>query len=489
MEFKSFLKLITCCLVLLTLHSACNSDSEINYGSLSPDAQIKSFSVDVRLANGMDSLAYPNYPAIKNTKFSIINDGIYSIFNTDSLPQHTEIKTLMVTMEFNTTSYGVSLVYKDKNGADSIPETAWSSTDSVKFIFDKKSKTHYPRINVTAPNGDVRQYTVTFNIHQTDPDSIRWVKMDNFDLPVTGDNKTIMNSDSTKFYSLTNDGQSVYFHSGNVVEKNPTWIDNNKTNLPNSVKVKSLQLIGGSLVVLDENGAIYTTKENNPTSWTKFDRNHILAILGKTPTLEGKTPENNLLVLAKINEKSILAKVSAGDLNNITTLSIKGSGDNTVSDRFPKDNFSALSGEIVGLGQNHMIITSANKQDNSVAMVGRTWLIKAIDTNTLDVKEGYKDNLAEYNFGLTTFAYNKKVYMMANDSLYTSINYGDSWAKAHIKQQFEEKMISEGKNTPSVLVDKNNFVWIFGGKYRRSSAGYSSDVWRGRLNELTYKKD
>ena len=491
MNLRFFTRLIACCLVSLPFFSSCNSDSTYDVGELSSDGQITNFKITSIATNAIDSVTYP---AMKTTKFTIVNDGQYLIFNTDSLPQHTEIRTLMVNLSYSSTPSRIDLVYKDKNGADSIPEDSWNGADSVKFFKEGNSGRYLPDFKVIAPNGTERRYSVTLNIHTTDPDSIRWTRVENasaqyFDLMKNGENKTVINVDSTLFYSLTNDGSKVYLYSSDIVDATREWKNLKETNLsPNNVVVDNFCLVDGYFVVTGKDGKVYTIAESgNWAQWTENTTNHIVSVLGSFADQQNAGQSNLLLVVKKADGTFVFAKAKAGDINSVTELTLTASTSSLVPSGFPVTGFSTIPGSILpGLDDQYIVITGGTNADGSV--VNRSWMVKDVSADEIQVVDGYKEDLLEYKFGVTTFAYNKKMYMLANDSIYTSIGYGNNWAKVGVKQSLKEEMIIDGMDKPSIIVDKDNFVWIFGGKYKGDVTRYSKRVWRGRLNQLTHKR-
>lgn len=482
MNLRNFTRLIACCLLSICFFSCNSNDSTYEIGELSPDGQITNFKIASKAVNATDSAVYPSMP---RTKFTIINDGQYLIFNTDSLPQHTEIRTLKVSLSYSATPASIDLVYRDKNGADSIPETSWNTSDSVQFFKDGNNGRYLPDFKVIAPDGTTRRYSVTINVHQTDPDSIRWTRVktasnDYFDLLKEGENKTIINADSTLFYSLTNDGSKVYIYSSIVAEGAPEWNNLKETDLPDNILVESFCLADGYFVVAAADGKVYTSAESGDLAqWTAYSANNVAAILGAFSDSENGTDSELLLIINKADGTSVFAKAKVTNIDDATEQAL-------VPASFPRTNFSSISGAILGLDGNYIIVTGGTDADDNV--VNRSWMIRKVSADKIEVVDGYKDDLLEYKFGVTTFAYNSKMYIVANDSMYTSIGYGSNWVKVNQKKQaFEQGMIEYGMDKPSVVVDKDDFIWIFGGRFK-TGASYSAKVWRGRLNKLAYKR-
>lgn len=490
MNLRILIKLVICSLGLGAFVASCNdNDSSYELGVASSDAQIKSFAIAAIATNKADSLAFPT---MGSTGFTIINKGTYLIYNVDSLHHQTDIdgRSLKVTVEFSSTPASVDLVYRDKNGGDSIPEESWNTTDSVKFFKLGNEGRYIPDFKVIAPDGTERKYTIKINIATTDPDLIDWTKVENaqggdFSLLKKGENKTIGNADNSVFYSLTNDGSNVYIYSSSAVA--PKWENLKDTKLPKNTMAKSFQLVDGYFIVGTQDGKVYTVKEDGDwTQWTEYATNNVKAILGVLPDYQNSVQNNLLLIVDKGNNILTFAKAKADNMSSITELTSASSKDGLVPEGFPLVDFSSLAGAaLVGLDSKYLLLTGGT--DAAGKVVNRSWMLSELSDNKIESLGSYKDDLAEYKYGVTTFGYADKMYMIANDSIYTSVGYGSDWQKADEKEAFKEDMIKGGMDMPSVIVDKDKFIWIFGGKFKNGS-GYSTSVWKGRLNRLTHKR-
>lgn len=489
MNLRVFTRLVICCLAFLMFNISCNSDSTYNLGEFSSDAQITSFNIDAIPRNAADSA---RFPALSKTAFSIINKNSYLIFNMDSLPEgiHLDSLKLKLTLTYSTTPTKIDLVYKDMHGNDSIPEESWNTTDSVQFFKKNNDGYYWPEMNVVAADGTERRYSIIYNIHKSDPDSIRWMRevgsnKQPVNLLKVGENKTIANADKTTLYSLTNDGTSVYLYSSKMNGKTIEWENLTTTNLPTAgTLVKSFQLIDGFFVVADKDGKLYSAKEATDWSnWTEYSSNHISAILGSLPDLEDHEQNNLLLVLKKEQGANVFAKAKVTDLANPIELSFLSPA---IPEDFPLSLFASMSGEGIGLGKEYLVVTGGKNAKDEI--INRSWVIRELADNRVEAIRDYRDDLAEYKHGVTTFAYTNEMYMISNDTTYTSKGYGTYWKKVDKKRAFQEEIIKDGMDMPSVVVDKENFILIFGGKLKKGDATYSDKIWRGRLNRLTHKR-
>lgn len=85
----------------------------------------------------------------------------------------------------------------------------------------------------------------------------------------------------------------------------------------------------------------------------------------------------------------------------------------------------------------------------------------------------------------SVITYNEEFYAFGNDFtvFYTSPS-GLTWKEANKKFYFPKKLTERTGADYSVVVDKNDFIWIICSK----NANGEDEVWRGRLNKLGFDK-
>lgn len=465
---------------------SCNSDNEFKVdGELSPDGRIVSFKVDARAYNANDSLTYP---ALKTTVFTIQSRGGYNIFNVDSLPMGTSIRSLKVDLQYgNNTHTRTDLVYPN----DSIVE--WNETDSVKFMpldSTKLSGKYYPEFRVIAPTGYKRDYTVFFNIHKQDPDSIKWVKQAK-ELSVNGESKVISNKDQSGFISFTNNGSAIQVFSSS--SQNLVWTEISQSGevLPKETMVKSLLATKDKYVILTNKGVAYTSPIEGGINWTKHDKKNIQSVIGQLPEVAEKkaTPLNEFLI-TYLDANNTLVYGKTVDFEAVENVSLTGRNDNKLISGFPIKNYTSL---LKIVNEDPFVILIGGK-DSDKKDVTKTWTIKNIslaDASKSALAEvsifpGSSSKIVPFHTQVTAFLYDEKVYTISSDSLslYHS-TMGDRWDKAKKQQKLHKDMVD--MNLPSVVVDKENFMWVFGGASNEENPTYSKQIWKGRINRLAPK--
>lgn len=488
MNLKHLFYTIACLILVIALFS-CNSDSEYKVdGDISTEGRLIGFSVSAKPYTAIDSITYP---VLNKTKFTIENKSVYDIFNVDSLPVGTDIRTLMVELTYaSETHLRTDLVYP----SDSIVE--WNETDSVKFIKVKETGKYYPEFRVIAPSGLNRDYSVDFNIHKQDPDSIKWEDA-GFALKVKGETKVILNADKSKFIAFTNNGTNVYCYTSPV--ESPTWRDITQTGetLPATTLVKSLQTTDEIYVLITNDGVAYTSPIAETLTWTKHDAIKIRSIVGLLPEVAATraTPLNEFLITYSDGTTARYAKTS--DFETLSPIELQGvytDDRDLVEKGFPIINYSSLLKSSNGdtftilVGGKDKKDEGEEKEDDN-AFVKKSWIIKNVSLGTpakISIMPSVTSNVVPFDTQITSFLYDDKVYAISSDSL--SLYYskeGYAWTKASLKQKLDEKMAN--MNLPSVVVDKDNYMWVFGGVSNKTSV-YSQQIWRGRINRLAPKK-
>lgn len=469
-------------LIFVIALSSCNSDNEYKIdGELSPDGRIVSFAVDARPFTAMDSITYP---ALKTTQFTIQARGGYNIFNVDSLPKGTDIRSLHVTLKYaNNIHTRTNLVYPK----DSIVE--WNETDSVKFMQVKETGKFYPEFKVVAQTGYERTYAVHFNIHKQDPDSIKWTSA-GYTLSKKGETKVVINADKSKFIAFTNDKSKVYCFENNIGTTTWTELTQSGATLPTNTMVNSLLVTSDRYVILSATGTVYTSPTEGGLNWTAHSLANVNSVIGLLPEVAGQdaTPLKEFLI-TYLNENNTLVYAKTSDFATVKNIRVTGRNDNKLISDFPLKNYSSL---IKSADKEDFIILVGGK-DSKDEFVQKSWMIKNIsigdDTKSIlgevSIFPGTTSKLVPYKTQVSAFLYDEKIYAISSDSLslYHS-NMGDGWIKGKKQQKLHKDMAD--MNLPSVVVDKDNYMWVFGGVSNKTSA-YSQQIWKGRINRLKPK--
>lgn len=480
---KKFYPLVLVAL-LIGVYSCNSNDTETKIDVLGTNGQISSFSVAGTPENAIDTLTYPYLP---KTFFTVISNNDYKIFNLDSLPINTEIKTLAVTLKYIGNPSGIELIYLDKNRVDSL--ITWNTSDSVKFIFDETNSKYYPDFNVISSNGALkRRYSVDFRIHKVDPYLTNWErpKTNNsfFILPKFGDSKVVIDSDTTTFYTLIQDETSTELYVSPI--NNPGWVTYN-LNLPTNLIISTFFLNNNIFSVLDENGAIYQIQKNDLTQDAKKINTSVIykSVIGVLPDSNGEI----LVVYYNSNGELIFGKTT--DFVTVEPINISGSTNGFVDPNFPLSSYAQTSREINN--SNYIVLTGGTSITNDV--VKKSWYITNGSESTATspaevvILPGKLNGSLPFESGISTFVYNDSIRAFSGDSLrlYTSKN-GQDWDGTWSYNALPQDM--GNLNSPSIIVDKDKYIWVIGGRTPLNEKGgvaYYRDIWRGRMNEMTFE--
>ena len=489
MNLKHFFYAVASLIFVIAL-SSCNSDNEFLIPSeQSPEGRIIGFSVSATPFTSMDTLTYP---ALPTTKFAVENRGVYQIVNLDSLPMHTDIRSLKVALEYASGIHTrTDLVYPK----DSIVE--WNETDSVKFIRTKEL--YYPQFKVVAPSGYERTYTVSFNIHKQDPDSIKWLRVKNnninFDLKEKGETQVILSADKSQFIAFTNNQSKVNIYTSPV--ESPAWtaVSQSGAILPANTLVKSLHATNNSYVIIasdGQNGVAYSSPIGSTLTWTEHNQINIQSIVGLLPEVPAtKSAPLNEFLITYLDNTNTLVYAKTSDFNEISEVKLTSRNDNKVIDGFPVKNYSSL--QRTTNSENFLIVSGGVDSKNEA--LKKSWIIKNIslanETESkpaeISIYPGATSHIVPFTTQVTSFLYNDMIYAISSDSLslYNS-QTADTWKKADKKQKLDKSMAD--MNLPSVVVDKENYIWVFGGVSNdKTNPTYSQQIWRGRINKLGHK--
>lgn len=477
--------------VLLGFYSCNSNDSNVDIESLGNNGQISSFAVAAIPYNAADSITFP---VLKSTFFTILSSSAdnYQIFNLDSLPPRINLtKKMMVTLSYIGSPSGIELIYLNQNREDSV--ATWNTSDSVSFIFDDANKQFYPKFNVISANAQTkRRYTVDFRVHNVQPDSIIWdrpkVSGSNFVLPQSGESNVICDKDTTTFYALIQNDLKTTFAVSPI--NNPAWVSYD-LGLPTNLQVKSLVLRDKTFSVLTKQGEVYQFFANDLSQSSKQVTTSVTyrTIIGVLPNVSNSTDDEILVTYYNANSELLFGKTK--DFTTVEPIEISGSTINQVETEFPISSYAQTYREI---GNTTSIVLTGGKTIGN-SQITRSWFVNNMSLATsskpavVSILPGKMNTSLPFDSGISTFVYNDSIQAFSGDSLrlYTSIA-GQEWVDVSDYNVLSKDM--GNINRPSIIVDKNKYIWVFGGETPlnlESSTAYYRDIWRGRMNKMTFK--
>lgn len=455
MKLKQITQLLIAVFSLVAFGS-CNDSTTYTSGTASANAQLYSLSLT---AIPMTKADTANFPVLAKTKFSV--DQFRSlIYNPDSLPYKTRLTKYLPKFTYENPSK-IEIVYP-KLPEDSIVE--WSTSDSVDFSL-------YPRIRVFAEDGiSKRDYTVEIRIHKVDPDSLMWNNVTTaFELPVDIRNqKTILVGNTFHTFSINKDNK-FYLYKTDKGSTSPTWAENTPTVIPANVKLESITYFNSKFYAVDGSENSYSSIDG--ITW-EAKKTGVRSILGVLP--EKEAAKDSLLLILKESGKYVFAKTLDMQTLKVVAKISYNNESNEVPSGFPTEGLTSVTNyDRTNLGRNMLAVTASNTTSNL------TWSLRSGE-DQLEVANNQKNTLFDPAQGISTFLYDGYIYTLTKNLFYKTESFGYKWIEASIKEVLYPEMPKASGQ--SVVVDSDNYIWIFGGI--DSSNSPVRQVWKGRINRL-----
>ncbi len=439
------------------LFFSCSDDNTTNLTTEEyKDAQIYSFSISGAHNKDQDSIPRSHdsirFIQINKTKFAI--DQVRKvIYNPDSMPYGTNLRKLLVTTTFNP-SYG-SYGKVEITTPDSVNGYTWNKTDSVSF-----SKLPVSFAVTAYGGGSPRVYNIDMRIHKVDPDTILWKQMSSYPAQI-GKSKTLLFNN--KFYTYTTVNNSLSLYNSDVANLN--WVSVTLSGLPSNINIESLTVLDSAVYGVDGNGNSYKSSDGKIWSQVSNGKN-IASILGVLPGVSDE--QKQLLVI--INNSGTYRWGKTNDMLSVEEINA------TVPDNFPIKGNTSYTNMSANIKNRTLLL--AGGINSAGQNISYTWVMKNI-AGGLEASPFVRNDLFQGD-GLSAFMYDNLLYVLASNQFYTSENWGQSWLKAASKQMLDPNI---GKRKgQSVVIDNENYIWIFGGI--SDGGSYYNDVWKGRLNRV-----
>ena len=418
---------ITGCFALVL--SSCLKSDEIVGVEAIKNCQIHTFSLSHDSVSGLDTV-----------KFTI-DQLTGRIFNIDSLPFGTKIEKVVCKIGFANSS----VIGGVEASPEAYPDSTYylsSLSDSIDFSAPVKFVVHaYDQVTT-------KVYMAQVNIHQVVPDSMVWSMYANPMIGITVKDQKVVTYDyngSENYFMYVKPAESgkpyqLYYAP---VSAPKGWQPLSLTGLPSD----------GLLIsqITEYNKALYVKQGTKQPS-----------ALATIVDQEGK------LAFYAMNESM---EWIAGD---------------AVPSGFPVTGFSNL--QYAAMYHEYLMTASGRTVDNQVVnttwatMDGISWALMASGDANFTKREGAMITNYDDKFFLIggIDASNK-----ALKDMYQSIDYGISWSLIDSMVVLPTDYAARGFS--SIIVDKENFVNIFGGKISTGSNDLNQ-LWRGRINRLIPKE-
>lgn len=469
MKLKQIILFIFTVFAVAIMLGSCNDDST-TYSTESASANAQIYSMQLSAIQRDGTIDSVTYPVLATTVFSI-DQLRANIYNSDSLPYRTYLKKYAATFTYDSPSK-IEIIYRNAKGdADSIADWTAADTDSIDFSL-------YPKIRVTAADGaTTRDYTVDIRIHQIDPDTTVWKNMTTaLQLPATvRQQKTLLKGTTFHMFSLDNDNKLYVYKIDKTATSPSSWTKQAISTLPATVTLDNITLFNDKFYAVD--AALKSYSSTDGVAWTAQSSN-IHSIIGVLP--EKEAAKDSLLVVVRQSGKYVFAKtLDLKNLKIVENVSNNPAG-NELLVTFPSTGFSSVTNyNRDNLNQNILTVTGGYDFTNTLR--NQTWSIRS-GANRLEIASNQSNTTFAAATGIPTFMYNKYLHALTKNVLYKTDDFGSAWIEVPTREVLDPNIPKSSGQ--SVIVDSENYIWIFGGV---SGTTQIREVWRGRLNRLNPK--
>jgi hypothetical protein len=470
MHLKTGLYILLCSLILTGMASCLGGSDDVEYIT-STDAQIISFSI-----------SHDSVPALAKTSFSI-DQQKNEIYNYDSLPYLTKVypkAVITFTMGSGVADYMLMAVVEG--------DTVWvASADSLDI---SDALLGGMRLKTFAPDGiTTKEYGFRINIHQIDPDSVRYARWaSDLDFLDYEEKKTVLFG--SNYYTFVkkplpattgyNGVISLYKSADmNHWERLPDLSE-----LPSETNVRDIQVSQQGLYA-HAAGELYVAYEDaltGITPWQKIEtENPVVSVLGYLkPTTNQKdvVRKGGLALIVRRDDADVFAFTETLHKDDFQY-------GTTVPDDFPVSGFSVINNNslvwekitlVAGKSQSGEILNTVWATED-----GYHWANLSFDPQgNLPVIEGGN-----------AFSYAGEIYFLSgrlengeyNKEIYSSQDGGLVWktkeTKTHAPKEFSLR------KEASVVVDEQGiYFYIVGGQ----NQSFLTDIWKAALNSRIFEE-
>ena len=465
MKNRIVLFIVGCCALFL---ASCINDEEVEY-ELSRDCQILSFSLSSDSIEGLSDVVFT------------IDQLTGRIFNQDSMPYGTVLNEKVIcTVNFASTVAGCKVIQ------EAIGDTIdWSSGDSLDFSKPVKF------VNTLWDGITTRTYQAWINIHQVVPDSMVWnvYKEGVFDGTVKEQKVVVMGEDDSEYYYMYTQPAEVslgYQLYRSSVADGQNWEKLSVSGLPvGEVYVSQITIYEDVLYAFTKSGELYSSVDGQNWAVVELEETYpVKALLGSLNVDKNFTGVGTQVsALAAVIERNGTLQYAA--MNKDVKKWEWDDKDYAVADSFPLSGFGSTTYKSMYRAR-LMAVAGRDKNNNLTSAVwatdnGKTWVkLTSESTSYFDKQEGVA--VAEYDdqfFMLSGINEAGK----ASSEIYTSLDGGVSWTLSDTLVVMPQDYQARG--FASIYVDKDDFMYLFGGK-TSSSSNVMNQIWRGRINRLGF---
>lgn len=436
-------------------------DSDVTEYEYSSDASITAFSIKDSIityyTTVMDGKDTTLSTAVVGSDYPfVINQHEGLIYNPDSLPFGTNVSKVVVNITGDTE--GIFIVAET--------DSLWEAEDSLNF----QNPIQFKVMAQTGVYG--RTYTAKINVHQVDPDSLYWTKIESdFNTGIQGQKAVYTNNHIYVFGEQ--DGQVIMTKTN--VNNAASWSEPAILNIPGKVDYSSVMIWGNQFYIVAENELYTSTDANN---WQKQETSHPISRL-----IANIYSENNQKMIGTDVDNHYIESTDGITWNRYEAM----------PSEFPTNHISFVD---YALDTNPAFdkITLIGNNDTPTDTVAVVWTQLASENEWTDLTPE-SNNYGCPNFeNISLIHYNDKLYAFGGNAqhkgsidafskFYVSEDNGISWTAITRKVMFPEdfrSLYNQAEGNYSCIVDDQQFIWIIW--------SHSNEVWRGRINKLGFER-
>ena len=410
------------------------------------------------------SLQSDSVEGLENVKFTIdqVNGLIY---NKDSMPYGTEINwKVLCNINFEVTPSAIE-VFQAATG----DSATWIVTDSLDF-------SDYVRFDVYSLNEkNAKRYYAQLNIHQQVPDSMSWSWFSSRLLGKAVQEQKVIERDNY-FWMYVRSSIGYELYRTPKVDKR-TWTIVPMTGIGGKTLLLSQITVYEGIFYMPATDGTLLYSTNNIDWKIMESAPAVKSLLGVVNSSE---VINNPTVLASIIQED--GKLYFAVMNASNTWE-KGAA---VPATFPVSGFGNTTYETSFYW--HLVIVAGKDRTGGLSnavwetMTGLNWVCSTDERKPFFGKRE----------GVMVTHYDGKMFLIgginasntAERDIFYSEDRGITWALTDSLMYFPQSFRARGH--ASVIVDKDNFLHLFGGK-ENNSANILDELWSGRINRLGFK--
>jgi hypothetical protein len=401
------------------------------------------------------SLSNTSNPEFLATKFTI-DQFQGKIYNKDSMSYGTSTEEKVI-IDFASGNEVSSLILLGEK--DTISVVSGDSLDVSQPL----------KFRVYALDGiTTKDYSFQVNIHQVNPDSMQYIKIDSNRDFIRSNNQQTVYFKSTFFTYVKNDTEIELYSSTDVIN----WNKESLSGLPDNAVIRNILCDEHTVYSRTEDGCLYVSYDAK--SWEKIETEYpvvdMLGYLNSSPLQDA-----GLCTMVAKEGTLIFAFTS-----NLTDWAYG----NTVPEAFPLSGYSNFNREISKL--QYLFVAGGRTSSNE--LINAVWSTQ----NGLHWAKTTDDRFSNFPYvtNANAFVYNEKFNLFNgefgggyhNQSFSISENNGYTWDWIDV-EYWPNPEIYEPRSQATLIVDDDGiYFYIFGGH----KEGMWRDVWKGFLNKQAF---